>query len=307
MTRASVFCSAGGIGILAMVALAAAAAAPRAPAPAAPKADAAASDARARPGVIDDMRILRVLETQAQRLLDGGKTTPMADLISQLSRTSCEVRLAKPSAAPLAPEELYERCKKGVLVLGSLFKCEKCGRNHVSPATGFVLSESGAAVTNYHVVSSPKNLTLVAMTADGSVCPVKSVLAASAAYDVAILQLDATGLVPLALGPRAPVGSDVFIISHPDRRFYTFGKGIVARYAMMVRSKQRVTMLQITADYARGSSGGPVFSGAGDVVGMASSTVSVYYDEDHGKQENFQMAFDQCVPAEQILELVKAK
>ena len=292
------------IAIVAMVALAAAIV-PLAPA--GQKADAPKPDTRTWPGVIDDMRILRSLEMQAARLLDGGKTTPMKDLISQLTRTSCDVRLAKPSGKPLAPEELYERCKKSVLVMGCLFKCEKCGRNHVAPATGFVISESGAAVTNYHVVNNPKNLTLVAMTADGAAYPVKSVLAASAAYDVAILQLDATGLVPLAVGPRAPVGSDVFIISHPDRRFYTLGKGIVARYGTMVREKQKVAMLQITADYAKGSSGAPVLSSAGDVVGMASSTVSVYYDEDHGKQENFQMAFDQCVPAEQILELVKAK
>ena len=304
MPRAPSFRITCATAIVAMVALAAAIV-PLAPA--AQKADAPRPDSRTSPGVIDDMRILRSLETLAQRLLDGGKTTPMAELISQLSRTSCDVRLAKPSAGPLAPADHYERCKKSVLVLASLFKCEKCGRNHVSPATGFVISESGAAVTNHHVVNNAKNITLVAMTADGAVYPVKSVLAASAAYDVAILQLDATGLVPLAIGPRAPVGSDVLIISHPDRRFYTLGKGIVARYGIMVRNKQRVPMLQITADYARGSSGAPVLSTAGDVIGMASSTVSVYYDEDHGKQENFQMAFDQCVPAEQILELVKGK
>jgi len=304
MPRAASFRSAGVIGVLAMLVLAAAIVPP---ALTAQKADAPKTDARAPAGVIDDLRIIRTLEVQAARLMDARKTTPTEDLISDLSRRSCDVRLARPSGKPLPPEELYERCKKSVLVMGGLFKCEKCGRNHVSPATGFVLSESGAIVTNYHVVNNPKNLTLVAMTADGAVHPVQSVLAASAAYDVAILQLDATGLVPLAIGPKAPVGSDVYVISHPDRRFYTLGRGVVARYGIIVRNKQRVTMLQITANYARGSSGGPVLSNTGDVVGMASSTVSVYYDEDHGKQENFQMAFDQCVTAEQILELVKAK
>ena len=270
-------------------------------------AEAAKPQPRAGSPVIDDGQILRVLEARANQLRDAGKTTPMADLIGQLGRASCEVPPAKPSARPASAEELYEHCRKSVLVLASLYKCEKCGRNHVSPATGFVIGESGIAVTNYHVVNNSKNLTLVAMTADSAVVAVKSVLAAKAAYDVAIIQLDATGLVPLALTPRAPVGSAAFIISHPDRRFYTFGKGIVARYGMMVREKQRVPMLQITADYARGSSGGPVFNGTGEVIGMASSTVSVYYGEEHGKQEDFQMAFDQCVPAEQILELIKPK
>ena len=292
--------------VIAIVAMGALAAAIVPLAPAAQKADAPKTEVRL-PGVIDDARILRSLDTQAARLMDGGDTTPTKDLISQLGRTKCDVRLATPSGKPLAAAEVYERCKKSVLVMGSVYKCEKCGRNHVTPATGFVLSESGAAVTNYHVVNNPKNITLVAMTAGGAVHAVKSVLAASAAYDVAILQLDATDLVPLAIGPRAPIGSDVFVISHPDRRFYTLGRGIVARYGTIIREKQRVPMLQITANYARGSSGGPILSSAGDVIGMASSTVSVYYDEDHGKQENFQMAFDQCVPAEQILELVRTK
>jgi serine protease Do len=302
MARAPHFRSLSALGVLATLVMASAV---TSLAPAAPKAEAPRPDAAAKAGVIDDTKIIRSLESQAAHLMDGGQTTPMADLISQLKRTRYDLPLAKPSGKALAADELYERSRKSVLVMGGGFKCEKCSRNHISPATGFVLSESGAVVTNYHVVNNPKNLTLVAMTADGAVHPVKSVLAASAAYDVAILQLDASGLVPLAIGPRAAVGSDVFVISHPDRRFYTFSKGIVARYGTLVREKQRVPMLQITADYARGSSGGPVLNGAGEVVGMASSTVSVYYDDDHGKQANFQMAFDQCVPAEQILELVK--
>ena len=273
----------------------------------APRAEPANPDGRAKPAVIDDVQIIRSLTSQTARLHESGKTTPMADLVSQLSRTTCEVVLAKPSGKPLAPDDLYERCRKGVLVMGGLYKCDKCSRNHVSPATGFVISESGVAVTNYHVVNKPKTLALVAMTAAGTVHAVKSVLAASAPNDVAIVQLDASGLVPLALVPRAAIGSDVFVISHPDRRFYTMSKGIVARYGTVVRERQKVPMLQITADYAKGSSGGPVLTSAGDVAGMVSSTVSVYYDDDHGKQENFQMAFDQCVPAEQILELIKPR
>jgi S1-C subfamily serine protease len=293
--------------IVGLAVLALATAALLSPALRAARPEGSKADARAKPGVVDDLQILRSLETQAARLLETGKTTPASDLVAQLGRASCDVQLAKPSGKPLAPEELYERSRKSVLIVAGLFKCEKCSRNHVAPATGFVIGESGVAVTNHHVVNDPKNLTLVAMTVDGAVCAVKAVLAASAAHDVAILQLDASGLVPLAIGPRAAVGSDVFVISHPARRFYTLSRGMVARYGTVVRERQKSTLLQITAPYAKGSSGGPVLNTAGEVVGMASSTVSVYYGEDHGKPEDFQMAFDQCVPAEQILELIRAK
>ena len=33
----------------------------------------------------------------------------------------------------------------------------------------------------------------------------------------------------------------------------------------------------VTAEYARGSSGGPVMDDAGNVIGMVSSTNSIYY------------------------------
>ena len=285
---------------LAMAALAAA------PSSAVAAADGKA-DARGRSPAIDDAQILRSIDTQAARLIEAGKTRPTAELIGQLSRKSCDLRLPKPYAKAMAADELYDRCRKSVLILAGIFKCDKCSKNHASTATGFVLSESGAAATNYHVVNAPKNITLLAMTAEGAVYPVKEVLAASAAYDVAIVQLDASGLVPAAVTPNAPVGSDVFVISHPVRRFFTLSRGIVARYGTMVRDRQKVPILQIAAEYAKGSSGGPVLSGAGNAVGVVSSTVSVYYTEDHGKQENLQMVFNQCVPAEQILDLIKPR
>jgi S1-C subfamily serine protease len=265
------------------------------------------AETRTKSAAIDDAQILRSIDAQAARLIEAGKTRPASELIGQLSRKSCDLRLPKPSAKALAADELYEQCRRSVLIMAGIYKCEKCGKNHASPATGFVLSESGAVVTNYHVVNAPKNITLVAMTAEGTVYPVKEVLAASAAYDVAIVQVDASGLAPAPIAPDARVGSDVFIISHPDGRFFTLSRGIVARYGTVVRDRHKVPMLQVTAEYAKGSSGGPVLSSAGSVVGMVSSTSSVYYTEDHGKQENLQMVFNQCVPAGQILELVRPK
>src|SRR5690606_27649974 len=100
---------------------------------------------------------------------------------------------------------------------------------------------------------SPDRATLVAMTADGRVHPVREVLASSAVDDVAIIKLDGEGFTPLPLSTNAPVGADIFVISHPDRRFFTFSKGMVARYGTIHRERTETSMLEITADYARGS------------------------------------------------------
>jgi serine protease Do len=271
--------------------------------PAAPK-----SAAPGKPAVIDDFQFSRRLEVEANKLYEADKTTPIKTLIAQLKNTRCDVDLARPSGQRLTAADIYTRCKDSVVVMGSLFKCEKCGKNHCGGASGFILTESGIAVTNYHVVNNPKNLTLVACTSDGKVYPVESVLAASEANDVAIVQIGGSGFKPLPVTANVPVGSDVYVISHPDGRFYTMASGIVSRYGTMMRRRnQRTPILQITAEYARGSSGGPVLGSDGSVVGMVSSTVSVYYNDDHSKQEDLQMVVNECVPAAQILELINPK
>jgi serine protease Do len=265
---------------------------------------ATATTAAGKPAIIDDATLYRNLEVMGTKLVDSGKATPMKDLVDQLSRTRCDLKLVKPSGKPLAGTELYDRCKASVCIMGGIYHCDKCGRNHSATASGFFITASGVAVTNYHVVNSPKNLTLIASTADGKTYAVKSVLAASAVSDVAIVQVDGSGFTPLALVADAAVGSDVFVLSHPDGRFFTLTRGIVSRYGTVTRDRKQTAMLQITAEFAKGSSGAPVLSAAGEVVGLVSSTVSVYYNDDHTKASDFQMVLNQCVPAAQVLELI---
>ena len=43
----------------------------------------------------------------------------------------------------------------------------------------------------------------------------------------------------------------------------------------------------------------------GNVVGVVSSTHSIYYDEKDDRQENLQMVVNQCVPAAALLALIE--
>jgi S1-C subfamily serine protease len=269
------------------------------PAAAAPPAHAEDSPTMA----VNDRRLIGRLMNETSRLKEAGRTVKIAALIEQLKTARCRLDLATPPKEIISAEALYERAKESVVVVGGPYKCEKCGKIHMATASAFVIA-AGACVTSYHVVDEPKKETLVVMTFDGRVLPVKGVLAASKADDVAILQVEGLNSKPLALAPGAPVGSRVRVIGHPDGRFYALTEGIVSRYLTLRRGEADVAMMAITADFARGSSGAPVLNECGAVVGIAATTHSVYYDES-GARENLQMVVKQCVPAASVLKLVQ--
>jgi len=203
---------------------------------------------------------------------------------------------------------LSQTARDSVCVIGGLYRCDKCTHWHTSMASGFVISSDGAIVTNYHVVDSQEKETLVVMTADQNVYPVRRVLAASRADDLAILQVDAEGLRPLPLARdvgEAPVGSNVCVISHPDGRFFCYTAGVVSRYMRLRSHGELIETVAITADYARGSSGAPVLNSQGQVVAVVSSTESIYYTRNGTQQLDLQMVYRTCIPTASLRKLIQ--
>jgi len=262
----------------------------------------------APPTEIDDYSRTRSLERAALRMMAKGTTVPIQTLITQLDRRECRLALSPTNVShKLTAAEIYQQFKPSVLLVSGVYKCPRCGRYHTNTASGFFITATGAFVTGYHVVNNKTNNTMVAMTDGGKVFPVKEVLAASRDDDVAILRVDGggTGFQPVALSTDAPVGSPVYVISHPNGRFYTFTDGLVSRYYTQTSDGKAVSMMAITADFARGSSGAPVFNEYGAVVSFVASTMSVYYHGEEGKKDDLQMVFKQCVPARSVLKLIK--
>ena len=263
-------------------------------------------------GMIDDRGLLSELNLHAKQLRDAKDSVKAADLLKQLNRKQCQLTLQMSGDKKLNTAEIAERSRKGVLVVSGLYKCQNCPNWHSGAASGFMLTEDGAFCTSYHVVDNAKNDTLVIMTGDGRVAPVVEVLAADKRTDLAILRANGKGFTPLpvTLNPLdAPIGGKVRVFSHPNRHFYVLSEGIISRkYLDSTRKEGSRRMISITADFAKGSSGAPVFNEYGAVIASVNNTQSTYYDvKKDGTKDNLQMVFKNTVSLEHLRTLIKAK
>jgi hypothetical protein len=262
------------------------------------------------PVVIDDERLMEQFDAAMLRSARSGKAVSWKKLRGGEEKRKCRVKpVAVAEKAVAVPGELYRAGEPSVLMITSAWKNEagewECGE----PATAWVLQDDGLLVTNEHVFSGGEDDEVFGvMTRGGDFYPVTEVVAADAALDVAVFRVPAKGLRPLPLAADEPVGNRIAVISHPDRQFYTFSQGTITRYTMQRadEGKEAVPFMCVSADFAKGSSGGPVLNERGAVVGMVCSTMTTYYGrKDEDPADDVQMVVKFCIPARSILSLVE--
>jgi len=111
-------------------------------------------------------------------------------------------------------------------------------------------------------------------------------------------------LTALPVSGEVAPGAPVAVISHPRECLYSLTTGVVSRLCRRVVQGVTVPRIQTTTDFARGSSGGPLFNSHGQVVGFVATTESVCYDEQGARQKNLQIVIHSCVPTSALLRLL---
>jgi S1-C subfamily serine protease/thiol-disulfide isomerase/thioredoxin len=231
---------------------------------------------------VDSRSVVDRLAGELGRLKEQGQTVSSAELAKQAGvENSYKLPTLPDRGEKLAAEKLYSSVKPGVVVVGGIYKCDKCRHWHARCASGFVVRQDGLIVTNYHVVDGYKDTeALGVMTDDGRVFPVKAVLAASRLDDLALLKVDATNLHALPVAADVPIGATIYCLSHPvlptgaANGFYAFSQGIVCgKFVLQAERNQVRKALAVTLDYGPGSSGGPIVNERGAVVGVACQAI----------------------------------
>jgi len=202
--------------------------------------------------------------------------------------------LTPPGTVKLTGREVYKKAKSALLKVGWHYLCKNCNEWHISMAGAYAVSSEGLVATCYHCVEPSEDMKsgfFVVIHSDGTLAPVKSVVYANKTLDLAVLQVESKKLSPLGLAIDCQPGDAAYIFSNPLNVNGYFSSGIVNRYFWNedvvgdLKSAAKVASLRVnvSTDWAPGSSGAPILNDFGNVIGHV-TTIS---PQANGRQTMF--------------------
>ena len=144
-----------------------------------------------------------------------------------------------------------------------------------SSGSGFVLTENGYIVTNYHVVESAETVKVTMYNGDEYEA---KYVGGDEDYDIAVIKVEAEGLQAVTLGDSDTlnVGDHVLAIGNPlGELTFSMSGGMVSSVNRAINvDGTPFNMIQTDASINSGNSGGPLFNEYGEVVGIVSAKYS---------------------------------
>ena len=182
-------------------------------------------------------------------------------------------------AADLSPADLYEQnvnSTVGITISGETSSRYGYGYTYQASGSGFIITSDGYILTNYHVISGSKAVTVA--TYDHNTYDAK-VIGYDASNDIAVIKIDAENLKPVTLGDSDTlrVGENVYAIGNPlGELTFSLTGGIVSALSRNVQTEAGTSMSLIQTDCAinSGNSGGALFNTRGEVIGITNAKYS---------------------------------
>lgn len=133
--------------------------------------------------------------------------------------------------------------------------------------TGFFISSDGIAISNYHVLEGASKG--VVKTIEGKTFQIEQIISSSEKADLIKFKVNLKGEISTFLNTKTSVvekGEKIFVIGNPHGFESSVSEGIISSVRP---SDEYGTILQITAPISPGSSGSPVMTFDGKVIGVA--------------------------------------
>ena len=215
--------------------------------------------------------------------LAGGSTSGGKTTINESDRTATAVQIKKVDGkTKMQPAEVYASTVNSTVSIN----CSSQSTNifgqttqSASSGSGFIISQDGYIVTNYHVINGASS---VKVTLYNGNTYDATVIGGDSDYDVAVLKINAAGLTPVTLGNSADVnvGDSVLAIGNPlGELTFSMSGGYVSSCNRAINvDGTPFNMIQVDCSINPGNSGGPLMNLYGEVVGIVSAKYSSYAD-----------------------------
>ena len=192
----------------------------------------------------------------------SSKTTSVSN---EKDGSGLTVAEAAAKAAPSTVEIQTEITQQSYGMFGGTYTTNAAG-------SGVIISKDGYIVTNNHVIDGAQKITV--KTSDGTEYDAKLV-GTDAKSDIAVLKVDADDLTPATLGDssKISVGDTAIAIGNPLGTLGgTVTDGIISATSReLVVNNESMKLIQTNATINSGNSGGGLFDGNGNLIGIVQS------------------------------------
>jgi len=222
---------------------------------------------------------------RAAALRTADKLLALPAIEAQGKRRSCSLELPAPKKVPIDGVATWRLARSAYVRIGYYYLCGECEEWHLDLAGGYAIAAGGIVATAQHVIDPSdrgiKEGYLVCVDEQGVLHAVEEILASNPVTDVAIVRTTAVDLQPLPLRVDVFPGESAFVYSDPMNTRGYFSAGIVNRFLRerVPGSKETRIVMNVSTDWAPGSSGAAVLDGFGNAIGHVAA-IATHGDED---------------------------
>lgn len=182
----------------------------------------------------------------------------------------------------LSPAQIYELACSQVVGINISYSTPGYfgSRDATISGSGFILSEDGYIITNYHVIETADqaDLPITVVLYDGSEYEA-SIVGTEDVNDLAVLKIEAVGLSPVTMGnsDELQVGDEIYAVGNPLGELeFSMSTGHISALNRVISTEdaENISMFQLDAAVNPGNSGGPVYNTKGQVVGVVTAKYS---------------------------------
>ena len=207
---------------------------------------------------------------------------------------------------PMSAADIYEQNVGSTVGIRTTITTNVWGyeTQGATAGSGFIISENGYILTNYHVVQNAESITVTTYAGDSYDAELVGYVDSD---DIAVLKVDASGLDPVEIGDSGAlrVGDQVLAIGNPlGELTFSLTGGMISALDREITVSSGVTMDLIQTDCAinSGNSGGALFNMYGEVIGITNAKYS-------GRGSSSQASIDNigfAIPISRVFRIVES-